>query len=80
MTTQQLALAKALAAHLGIGGRVGGWLYDSKGSPVCQGWQAFWQLARRRRWVVDYQHGTRLAQATSVDGYRIDWRQVPTSN
>ena len=78
MTTneQQIALAKVLANHLQIRGRVGGWLYDRTGKAVCQGWDAFWLLAVRRGWVRPYAAGTWISRSVTVSGWRIDWRKV----
>ena len=64
MTQQECA--KAIAIHLGIAGNRGGWLCDSKGNPVCQGWFAATQLWIRRGWIVD-RNGR----------FHINWRKVP---
>jgi hypothetical protein len=64
MTEQECA--KAIAIHLGIVGKRGGWLYDGKGNPVCQGWFAAVQQWIRRGWIVN-----RSGRC------HIDWRKVP---
>ena len=43
---------KAIARHLGIIGKRGGWLYRD-GQPVCQGWFAFERMCVSRGWIVD---------------------------
>jgi hypothetical protein len=58
--------AKAIATHLGIVGKRGGWLYDGKGNPVCQGWFAAIQKWSRLGWIV-----------TRNGRWHIDWRKVP---
>lgn len=64
---KNLKLAKIIANHLGIKGSRGGWLKDSDGKVVCQGWDSFLAICMRRNCIRD-----RQAPFTPV----IDWRMV----
>jgi hypothetical protein len=75
MTSDQAALAKVLANHLGVRGTWGGWLHKGQ-KPICQGWQAFWLMAVRRGWIVKYSGETRISRKVSCNGYRINWRAL----
>lgn len=39
-------IAKEYASERGTTGGIGGWIYNSKGHPLCQGWFSYWQIAR----------------------------------
>lgn len=63
MTAEQLA--RTWAAEHGIVGRPGGWLYDGKGRPVCQGWARLADALIARRLIevgvgVNWQQTHRL--------------------
>jgi len=61
-----LELAKAIAIHLGVVGRVGGWLY-MKDKPVCQGWFEWTQRCEKKKWIVD--------RGPPFDPH-VDWRKI----
>jgi hypothetical protein len=75
MNKGQRALLGAIAEHLGIAGRAGGWLYRD-GKPICHGWQEFWFLCVRRGWVVQYQWGTWIRQGVVCEGWRAEWEAM----
>ncbi len=64
----KLKLARVIAQHLGWKGSWGGWIHDTNGKPVCQGWRALTQKLERRGWIKD--RGTPFQP-------HIDWREVP---
>ena len=57
--------AKAIAKHLGIVGRRGGWLYSPTGKPLFQGWFAAVVAWKRRGWIHD-----------RSGAWHVDWRKV----
>ena len=52
-----LAAAKAYAAEQGIAGRAGGWIYNTAGQPICQGWDAYATIARRHGSIKRIENG-----------------------
>jgi len=64
---ENMELAKAIALHLGIKGKLGGWIYRND-RPVCQGWFAWLQICKRRGWIVN--------REAPFDPH-INWRKVP---
>lgn len=61
----ELECAKAIACHLGIVGKRGGWLYSAAGKPVFQGWFHATAAWKRKRWIHN-----RSGQ------WHVDWRLV----
>jgi hypothetical protein len=61
--------AKAIAQHLGVKGKRGGWIYRADGRVLCQGWDAFVILCFRRGWA-------RRHPDPRVGGVIINWRKV----
>lgn len=59
MTTTELA--RVWAAQHGVVARVGGWLYDGAGRPVCQGWDSLAGYLARR--------------GVLVAGQGVNWRE-----
>ena len=57
MTSEELA--RVYADHHGVTARVGGWLYDSDGRPVCQGWST----------LANYLAGYEV----TIVGVGVDW-------
>jgi hypothetical protein len=68
-TMSEIQAAKAVAEFFGIAGRQGGWLYRKNGKVVCQGWQAFVAICKRRGWIRNH-------PTPAVGGVIIDWRKV----
>lgn len=60
-------LARAIAEHLGVRGRQGGWIYSAAGRVICHGWDEWHRICLRRRYIV-----TRSLPLTPF----IDWRKV----
>jgi hypothetical protein len=67
--TQDIQDARRVATAKSWRGARGGWIYDSKGRPICQGWHA---LASRLRLL-------RVIGQVPVNGvHQIDWRVLDT--
>lgn len=65
--TQDIKDARRVAFVKGWHGGHGGWIYDSHGKPICQGWQT---LASRLR-------AARVIGQESDGGFRqIDWQRL----
>lgn len=66
---KNIDLAKAIAIHQGISGRLscGGWLYQGN-KVVCQGWFAYMQQCKNKGWIVD--------RNAPFESY-INWRKIP---
>jgi hypothetical protein len=62
-------LAKAIAKNLGVKGRRGGWLYRESGEVVCQGWDTFAAICRRRGWIKTHPD-------TRIQRLVVDWKKV----
>jgi len=63
MTTQELA--RTWAAQNGVTARTGGWLYDSRGRAVCQGWDVLAAYLHRRGVIV-----------ANTKGAGVNWRRA----
>lgn len=61
-----LECAKAIANHLGIKGKRGGWLYFRDGKPMVQGWFSAMVAWKKKGWIFE-RNGT----------CRVDWAKVP---
>lgn len=64
----QETIGRAIGALTGAAGRKGGWIYDQKGRPICQGWASF---AHERAGTVRHGETCTSFDYVAGKGYRI---------
>lgn len=62
----QEAMGRAIGRLTGVTGRAGGWIYDEKGNPMCQGWASY-----AHSWVGRHSGGTSTIGYVKGRGYLI---------
>jgi hypothetical protein len=67
--------AKIVAKHLGVYGKVGGWLYDRNDRPIVQGWAAYADRLTTNG-IIKPHEVTDPATRKMVTRYAIDWRRL----
>ncbi len=67
--------AKLVAKHLGVYGKVGGWLYDKNDRPMYHGWSAYAD-ALRTGGIIKAHEVTDPATRGMVIRYAINWRRL----
>ena len=72
-----LALVRVIATVRGWRGNAGGWILDSAGRPIVQGWAGLCAIATARKWLVHVPTTTTWINGRrKVVGWKIDWRAV----